>query len=152
MLFLLFQLGNDRYALDATQIVEVLPLVQLKQVPQAPAGLAGLLNYRGAAVPVVDLSQLALGRASAPRLSTRLIMARRGGADGSLLALVAEQATETLRCDAAEFVSSGFADPDTAYLGPVRVTQGRIVQRVEIDKLLTPAMLACLDSTAAPAS
>ena len=42
MLFLVFELGNDRYALDAAQIVEVLPLVALKQMPGAPAGSAAL--------------------------------------------------------------------------------------------------------------
>ena len=38
MLFLLFQLGNDRYALDASRVVEVLPLVELKHLPLAPRG------------------------------------------------------------------------------------------------------------------
>ena len=37
MLFLLFELGTDRYALDALQIAEVLPLVAIKRIPRAPA-------------------------------------------------------------------------------------------------------------------
>src|SRR5216683_1049398 len=32
MLFLLFELGTDRYALDALQIAEVLPLVAIKRI------------------------------------------------------------------------------------------------------------------------
>jgi len=47
MLFLLFQLGQDRYALEASRVIEVLPLVSLKRIPQAPRGVAGLFNYRG---------------------------------------------------------------------------------------------------------
>jgi len=35
MLFLLFQLAKDRYALDAGQVAEVLPWVGIKQIPQA---------------------------------------------------------------------------------------------------------------------
>ena len=35
MLFLLFQLGADRYALPARDVAEVLPLVALKGVPGA---------------------------------------------------------------------------------------------------------------------
>ena len=45
MLFLLFELGRDRYALDALQVAEVLPLLALKEMPLAPPGVAGLLNY-----------------------------------------------------------------------------------------------------------
>ena len=40
MLFLLFQLGNDRYVLEASRVVEVVPLLALKQLPQAPEGVA----------------------------------------------------------------------------------------------------------------
>ena len=74
MLFLLFELGNDRYALDVRQIAEVLPLVAVKQIPRAPQAMTGLFNYRGAPVPVIDLSQLTLGRPSARRLSTRIVL------------------------------------------------------------------------------
>ncbi len=67
MLFILFQLGSDRYALPAGQVAEVLPLVALKALLGAPAGVAGLIDYRGTAVPVIDLSALALGRPAALR-------------------------------------------------------------------------------------
>jgi CheW-like domain len=36
MLFLVFQLGTDRYAIEAAQVVEVLPLVNAKHIPRAP--------------------------------------------------------------------------------------------------------------------
>ena len=38
MLFLLFQLGEDRYALDAGQVVEVLPLVGITRDSAGAAG------------------------------------------------------------------------------------------------------------------
>jgi chemotaxis-related protein WspB len=56
MLFLLFQLGEERYALDTSHVAEVLPLVAITPIPQAPTGVAGLFNYRGAPVPAIDLS------------------------------------------------------------------------------------------------
>ncbi len=64
MLLLVFQLGNDHYALDAAQIAEVMPLVDITRIPQAPAGVAGMFDCRGVPVPVVDLSQLMLGRSA----------------------------------------------------------------------------------------
>ncbi len=138
MLFLTFQLANDRYALDASQIAEVLPLVGIKQIPQAPTGVAGLVDYRGAAVPVIDLCQLALGRPSAERLSTRIIVVRYpdGGGDTQLLGLVAEKATGMMRREPSDFVESGIANERAAYLGPVTSDRRGLVQRIEVTRLL----------------
>jgi len=47
MLFLQFQLGKDRYALDASVVVEVLPLLGIKRIPHAPDAVVGAFNYRG---------------------------------------------------------------------------------------------------------
>src|SRR6266850_7265452 len=109
MLFLLFQLGNDRYALEASRVVEVVPLLALKQLPQAPKGVAGIFNYRGQPVPAVDLCTLALGQPARERLSTRIIIVKLPGAGGTelLVGLVAEHATEMLRKEPGDFVDSG---------------------------------------------
>jgi chemotaxis-related protein WspB len=74
MLFLLFKIGHDRYALPASQMVEVVPLVTLKEVPSAPQGLAGIFNYHGQPVPVIDLTQLTTGKAAERRVSTRIVL------------------------------------------------------------------------------
>jgi chemotaxis-related protein WspB len=142
MLFLLFQLGNDRYALEAGQVAEVLPLVSLKQIPQAPPAVAGVFDFRGEPVPVVDLSQMALGRPARSCLSTRIILAHYPDGNGNqrLLGLIAERVTETIRRDAADFAIIG-VDLDTApYLGPVARGEHRLIQRVEVDQLLTSAV------------
>lgn len=148
MLFLLFQLGPDRYALPAADVVEVLPLIQIKSLPGAPKGVAGVMDHRGQPVPVVDLSALALGRPAAARLSTRLVLVRLQ-ADGTekLLALVAENATETLRRDPAEFVASGVTSPGAPYLGPVTRDARGLIQRIEVRQLLSPDVLSALFST-----
>jgi chemotaxis-related protein WspB len=138
MLFLLLQLGADRYALDASQITEILPLVGVKKIPQAPAGVAGLFDFRGTPVPVVDLSELILGRAAEQRLSTRIILVRYPGDDGGvrLLGLIAEKVTDTMRREPADFVDAGVNNDRAPYLGPV-INDGRgLVQRIEVATLL----------------
>lgn len=142
MLFLLFQLGKDRYALDVGQVAEVLPLVSLKRIPQAPPAVAGVFDFRGEPVPVVDLSQMALGRPAHRRLSTRIILAHYPDAHGvqRLLGLIAERVTETMRRDPSDFVTSG-VDLDAApYLGPVASDARGLIQRVAADQLLTSAV------------
>src|SRR6187399_2400232 len=106
MLFLVFEVAGDRYVLDVTQVAEVLPFVTITQIPQAPAAVAGVLNYRGAPVPVIDLSQLTLGRPAERRLSTRIVLVHYPGAEGQtrLLGLIAERATQTVRREKTDFV------------------------------------------------
>jgi chemotaxis-related protein WspB len=121
MLFLLFELGRARYALDVDKVVEVLPLVQLKKIPQGPAEVAGVFSYRGVPVPAIDLSLLTLGEPSVPRFSTRIILVDYPGSRGEqhLLGLIAEKVTETTHRDPADFVTSGITNERAPYLGPV---------------------------------
>src|ERR1700691_5928842 len=99
MLFLVFQLGTDRYAIDAADVVEVLPLVQSKLIPHTPPGVAGIFDYHGVPVPLIDLAELALGKPSHRWMSTRIILInyRQKSGEAQLLGFLAEHATETLR-------------------------------------------------------
>jgi chemotaxis-related protein WspB len=144
MLFLIFELGHDRYALPAALIAEVLPVVRVKRVPYAPAGVIGVFNYRGAPVPVIDLSELTLGRPAAPHLSTRLIVVSYpDGADKNkphLLGLIAERATDTMQRDPVDFVPSGITTGRAPYLGHVTTSSHGVVQRIDVETLLPEAV------------
>jgi len=142
MLFLVFRLDNDRYALPAQEVVEVLPLVQLKQWPKAAEGIAGVCTYRGRPVPVLDLSELCLGRPAPRRLSTRLLVVRYPDArePTRLLGLIAEDATDTVRIDPGDFVDAGVRTDGAPFLGPVVAEFGGLLQRVDVAVLLPPAL------------
>src|SRR5471032_655444 len=47
-LFLVFHIGNERYALKATEVAEVLPRLPLKPLAHAPLWVAGIFAHRGA--------------------------------------------------------------------------------------------------------
>jgi chemotaxis-related protein WspB len=142
MLFILLRLGDDRYALDALQIAEILPLVGVKQIPQAPAGVVGVIDYHGAPVPLIDLSQMALGRPARWRLGTRIVLVNYPDPDGTthLLGLLSEWATETMHRDPAAFVASGVRNDATPYLGPVAADAHGLVQWIKVDKLLPSSL------------
>lgn len=131
MLFLTFQLGADRYALEAARVIEVLAMVELRKIVGAPVGTAGEFDYRGASVPVLDLCQLSLGRASNHRLSTRILLLHHESQPGDRrpLGLIAEHATELVQKQLGEFTSVGdtLAAPDQ---------RGRL-RLLQLDKLLT---------------
>ena len=109
MLFLTFQLGRDRYAIEAGRVLEVLPLLTLKRLPQAPSGVAGLFNLRGRPVPAIDLNELSFGRPAAERLTTRIILIEHTDSKGRKhpLGLIAEQVTQTIRKEPTDFVNPG---------------------------------------------
>jgi chemotaxis-related protein WspB len=142
MLFVLFHIGSDRYALDAKGVAEVLPLLDIKEIPQTPAGVAGAINYRGEPVPVIDLCAMALGRPAARKMNTRIILVRYPDSRGvaRLLGLIAEKATETIRREASEFSMTGIANDGAPYLGPVASDGQGLIQWVAPDKLLSPAV------------
>src|ERR1700675_4071662 len=130
MLFLLFQLGKDRYALEAGQVVEVLPLVNFKRIPNAPRGVAGIFNFHSAAVPLIDLTELALGRPSHAKMSTRIILISYPVESGKkhLLGLLAEYVMETLKLAEGDFVDSGVAATDAPYMGSIIPGKREIIQ------------------------
>ena len=153
MLFLLFQMGSERYALDARQVVVVLPRLGVKAIPHAPSAVAGLCLYRGAPVPVIDLSELAFGRPSASRLSTRIVIVQfpDPAAGPHLLGLLAERVTETLRRDPVEFVAAGVSVDAASYLGPVTRDARGLIQRIEVERLLPASLRVLLFAEAASA-
>jgi len=54
-LYLTFQLGDEVFALDVSQVREVLDLTTITKVPRAPEFMRGVINVRGSVVPVVDM-------------------------------------------------------------------------------------------------
>ena len=138
MLFLMFELAGNRYAVDVAQVAEVLPLLRVKPVPQSPPGVAGLITYRGVPVPVVDLSEVMLGRPASARLSTRLIVVHYSDARDStrLLGLIAEKVTDTMRRDAADFSASSIGDGTTVCSGQMCTDDRGVIQWLDVNTLL----------------
>jgi len=153
MLCLLFQIGESRYAVDVRQVVEVVPLIDVRPIPLAPAGVIGICDYRGAPVPVIDLSQLLLGRPAERRSSTRLVIVHHPDEAGRLrpLGVVAERATAILRCEPQAFVAPGITPECAPYLGPVARDDRGLVQRIDVGSLLpAPVRRALLNAPLEP--
>ena len=143
MLLVVFHLGQERYALDATEVAEVLPLVDVKPIARAPAGVTGVIEVRGEIVPVVDLGQLLRNSPVERRMSTRLIVVRQSTPAGERrLALMAERVSGTVIRHDRDFSASGIA---ATVLGPLTYEGGELVQRIVLDALLPPAVRDAID-------
>ncbi len=53
--YLTFRVGEEVFALDVSQVREVLDISNITKVPRAPEFMRGVINVRGSVVPVVDL-------------------------------------------------------------------------------------------------
>jgi len=53
--YLTFKLGDEMFAIDVSQVREILDVTTITKVPRAPAFMRGVINVRGSVVPVVDL-------------------------------------------------------------------------------------------------
>ena len=147
VLHLLFRIAEQRFALDAHEVAEVLPRLPLKPIAHTPDWVAGVLAHRGALVPVIDIGALSFGLAAPIRTSTRLVLVHYRvdpQRPELLLGLILEQATDTLRCQPDEFQPYGLDNQQAPYLGPVREDAHGLVQRISVQDLLSEAVRALL--------
>ncbi len=137
MLFLVFEADNERYCLEVSSIIEVIPMVIFKKIPHVPEYFAGLFNYRGTIVPVIDLSMLICRKPSKTLFSTRIVLVNYSGIDQNyhILGLLVERATETIFCNVEKFQSPGIEVDHAKYLGDVIFDDRGMIQRIRIEKL-----------------
>lgn len=146
MLFMQFKINDDRYIIEAKDIIEIVPFANLKRIPKAPPYVAGLLNYRGETVPVIDICYLMDEKASELKLSSRIALVNYKDDDGKsvCIGLLIEHLTETVRYDASDFSDSGVKLKDNPYLGKVVIDNNCIVQMVNIRKVIPEEARAIL--------
>ncbi|MDB5949065.1 MAG: chemotaxis protein [Massilia sp.] len=148
MKVLVFSIGAERYGLALGAIARVLPAAQLRQLPLAPAFVAGLMDLHGAPVPVIDLSRLAGFTPKQVWFDTRIVLVDYMHDDGVRpLGLMAEHVLGIETIDGAALADSGVAA--APFLGRVAATGAGMLQLVELDQLLPPAVRALLFQTAA---
>ena len=141
-----FCLGAGRYFLEVARIIEVVPWVELRKIPLTAACVAGLLNYRGTVAPVIDLAELLEQRPAADRLSSRIILVKYPGKDGSshVLGLLAEKVLEVKKISTTALTEPGLAVEAAPYLGKVDLETGGLDQLIELEKLLPESLQAQL--------
>ena len=142
MLMLLFYVGDNLYALDSSQVVEVIPRVIVRKIHHVPEYVAGLFKYRGTIVPVIDICHLIQGKPSSSHLSTRIIMVNYNGKDNNklYLGLMAERVTETLNKPESALVDAGGRgqlEQSPPYLGEMIMDDKGMIQRIRLEYLLS---------------
>jgi chemotaxis-related protein WspB len=152
MLFLQFKINDNKYILEARDIIEVVPYANLKRILKAPAYVAGLLNYRGNSIPVIDINFLMSDKPCEVKLSSRIALVNYKDGDGLsvCIGLLIEHLTETVRYNESDFSDSGVTLEESPYLGKVVIDDNRIIQMVNIGEIIPEAAHDVLFHSAHP--
>lgn len=75
--------GGHRFAIEASLVRSVHPLVHAQPVPGVPAFVSGVIDVHGSLIPLVDGARLLLGAGSIAATRGARILVLRGSLDGS---------------------------------------------------------------------
>lgn len=145
MLLLVFNINDDCFALDTSNVIEVVPLINLQSLPNSPDSVAGIFNYHGSSVPVIDMCRYFNKVDYSKNYNTRIILIKYTDASESrLVGLIAEKVTDVVQHDAKEFKSSGLKLDASPFLGKVVMGDQGMIQSIEPDKLLSEELTKLL--------
>jgi purine-binding chemotaxis protein CheW len=98
--YITFKLGDESFAINVSQVREVLDLSQITKVPTSPVYMRGVVNVRGSAIPVVDL-RLKFGLPkSLDTVNTRILVLELDlGGEAVVLGGIADSVHEVIELD-----------------------------------------------------
>lgn len=136
MLYIVFKIGDDRYAIEASKIEEVLPSLKVRPLQNTENYIIGVIDYYGRVVPIIDMTILALGKPSQELLSTRILLIKTKSNNSHLIGLLAEGLTDTISLDEKQFQDITGIPKDKPYLGKVMEQDNNLIYIIDLDALL----------------
>jgi purine-binding chemotaxis protein CheW len=100
---LVFSLAGERYGIEATRVLEVVPLRGLTPMPCTPSFVLGVVNHRGRVVPVLDVRRLLDLPGEGVAEGWRMVVVEAGG---MTFGIIAEAVIEISRVGAEEVAPS----------------------------------------------
>jgi purine-binding chemotaxis protein CheW len=83
-----FRLADKTYALPLSTVAQIIPMVTITPLPHAPDAVEGVMNFRGDAVPVIDLRRCLGMPETSLNLHTPIILAM---VQGRTLGLIVDE-------------------------------------------------------------
>ncbi len=149
---LTFKLDNQEYALNITNVVQVVRMVAVTRAPKAPDFVEGVINLRGRVIPVISLRRRC-GLIDKPYdLNTQLLIARVTDArasdahnNGRMMALMVDVVSEVLSITADCIVPPDEIGADMEHLLAVGKLGDRLILIVDPNSLLGDLAAAALN-------
>jgi purine-binding chemotaxis protein CheW len=146
---LVFEIGDLRCALPASDVREILRAVAMAPLPMAPSIIEGTVNVRGTLVPVVDIRTRFRLPPKAESHTDHLILASAGP---RLVALRADRAVDLLHLDTRDIAEpEPFGPPGAEYISGVGMLAEGLLLIHDLRTFLHDAEAATLDGALAAA-
>lgn len=146
--YLAFGLGGESFAMETCFVREVLQFERLTEVPLMPPFIRGVINLRGSAVPVVDLS-IRFGRPATEALRrTCIVILDIPGPRGAVTAgVMVDNVSEVLDLAPSEIEPAPAFSTDVRaeFIQGVGKIRNTFVILLRVDRLLSAEELDALD-------
>jgi len=138
-----FSLGREEFAVEVTQVREIMRMEEITRMPKSPHFVEGIINLRGQIIAVIDLAKR-LNLESAERTGeSRIIVVE---AEDVKVGMIVDSVSEVLRVrmDAVEPSPTLAADISAAYLQGVVKQDNRLIILLDLAKVLSLDEMASL--------
>lgn len=138
-----FDLNEEAYGVDISQVREIIRMQEITRVPRAPAFIVGIINLRGKVIPVVDLR----ARFSMPETERtdehRIVVV---DVDGQDIGMVVDAVKEVsrVRSSSIEPPSTVITTNDSEYLTGIVKTDEKLIILLDIAKVISSSEAAAL--------
>lgn len=144
--WVLFSLGEEEYAVVATQVQEIVRGTSITPIPNMPHFVKGICHLRGKIVPILDLKNRFGIQGEADAAKARIIVAH---LDAQLVGFSVDSVTGVLHIapSSVEEVPASLPKVDVEYIHGVAKLPNRLVLLLNLDKMLSNMEKLILDST-----
>jgi purine-binding chemotaxis protein CheW len=139
---LTFELDKQRFGLPMADVQEVVRVAAFARLPKAPQVIEGVLNFRGAAVPVLDIRARFGLPPRAVRTSDHLVVARAGKRTA---AIRVDRVSDLIEAAANDIEDVSAVTPHSGYVAGVLKLPGDIILIHDLSTFLSAAEAADLD-------
>jgi purine-binding chemotaxis protein CheW len=143
--YLTFRLGEEVFALEISQVREVLDYPQITRVPRMPQFMRGVINLRGSVVPVVDL-RLKFGMSATEQTVNTCIIIVEVAIEGeaTLLGALADSVQEVIDLEPSQIEPPPRmgASIHAEFIRGMGKREERFVIILDVDRVFSPGELA----------
>ena len=133
--FVIFTLADEEFAVEVSQVQEIVEMQEITRLPRAPSFIKGVLNLRGKILPVIDLRER-LGLAQAAGQAPRIVFAQ---LENQTVGMIVDSVTEVLPVpeNSIEAPPALVADVSGAYLRGLARLGGRLLILLDLSRVLS---------------
>lgn len=149
LILVLFQIGSDHFALEVSQVREIVRIPDIIRIPNAPPFVEGIINLRGQAVCVLDLHKRFKLPTTAEKKRSRILVI---DLKTRTLGLVVDTVHEVLRLPEQEFqlIPPEITSMDARFLKGVAKLNDRFILIIDAEKMFSTEELLKLTSGLEP--